>query len=513
MRKLTKREKVLLAIVGSIGLIVLALRILPAALQGLAGGTIAEKRERLQTAENLVQLDKHANRIDESLRGHVGLQGRLISDSLFAEISQLHSVQAFNQVRQVSDLIALHPALEAKAATLFAYKTRRGGLAKLEELKTVQGSIFEGEQPRVVISQRISQLAKKSGLEPDYQLNIKPPPGKKTEKIPRQAKQNFVLYSYMKQLEDELKLLNEQPEKLVQKQVDTESELERAMFDAWWGNFDAPKAPSENSQDGDVRETRPEGTGMEAPKPSSSSTQGAAGAKSSFDGDYSSATRLAEHQDLPVPQERLVTEKSPFAPLPVIIPIALRAQLIEFIHPFIELELYGATEFKRGFLAEQITRFNGNAPRGFAGFGPKAPDVQVRLKEDSILLAKFEDLIGRYKAAQTNDSDKPTDGILDYDVQIMALTEYVDSIEQQIKRLQNSLASVALAHEPEVYGIEIKFKSDIGTVVRLIELIETSTKWLYVKNLKIVNDKTAKKDEDKEKRRLSVELSMIAKAL
>ena len=511
MRKLIKREKVLLAIVGSIGLIVLALRILPAALQGLAGGTIAEKRERLQTAENLVQLDKHANRIDESLRGQVGLQGRLISDSLFAEISQLHSVQAFNQVRQVSDLIALHPALEAKAATLFAYKTRRGGLAKLEELKTIQGSIFEGEQPRVVISQRISQLARKSGLKPDYQLNIKPPPGKKTEKIPRQAKQNFVLYSYMKQLEDELKLLNEQ-EKLAQKQVDTESELERAMFDGWWGNVDTPGTASESSQDGDVRETRPEEEGKEEPKPSRSSTQGAAGTNSSFDGGYSSATSIAEHTDLPVSQDRLVTEKSPFAPLPAIIPIALRVQLIGFIHSFIKLELYGATEFKRGFLAEQIAQFIETVPRGFAGFGPKAPVVQVRLREDSILLAKFEDLIGRYEAAQTNDSDKSTDGILDYEVQIMALTEYVDSIEQQIKRLQNSLASVALAHEPEIYGIEIKFKSDIGTVVRLIESIETSTKWLYVKNLKIINDKMGK-NEDKEKRRLSVELSMIAKAL
>ena len=77
-------------------------------------------------------------------------------------------------------------------------------LPDLEELKTIQGSIFEGEQPRVVISHRISQLANSSGLKPDYQLNIKPSPGKNTEKISHQAKLNFVLYSYMKELEDEL---------------------------------------------------------------------------------------------------------------------------------------------------------------------------------------------------------------------------------------------------------------------------------------------------------------------
>ena len=77
MRKLTKREKMLLAIVGMVGLIALALRILPVAFQGLGGINFAEKRDRLQSAENLIRLDQQANRIDKSLRALVGLTGAI----------------------------------------------------------------------------------------------------------------------------------------------------------------------------------------------------------------------------------------------------------------------------------------------------------------------------------------------------------------------------------------------------------------------------------------------------
>ncbi|MDE0505058.1 MAG: hypothetical protein OXI86_13350, partial [Candidatus Poribacteria bacterium] len=164
MRELTKREKTLLCVVGVICLIVFIMRGLPTVLQGLAGARIADKHERLQTAENLVLLDRQASGIGESLRELVGLRGRLISDSLFDEISQLHTVQTLNQTRRTSDFTSLHPALEGKAEALFAYKNQRGGFANLEELKSIQASNFEGEQPRVVISQRNSQLARLSGV-------------------------------------------------------------------------------------------------------------------------------------------------------------------------------------------------------------------------------------------------------------------------------------------------------------------------------------------------------------
>ena len=512
MRKLTKREKTLLAIVGIIGVTVLALRGLPTFMEILATADKTDKLERLQTAENLVQLEKQASGIDESLRDYVGLRGRLISNSLFGELSQLHNVEAFNRTRQVSDLIALHPALEGKAASLFAYKTRRDGFANLEELKTIRGSIFEGEQPRVVISQRISQLARRSGLKPDYQLNIKPSPGKKTEKISRQAKRGFVLYSYKQTLENELGQLMAQKEQQSPPQPDRESELERAMFEGWWGDPDPAAEADGDSEDGVSREVKQEDNEERNLRTSRSLTPEEAADGAASDGNPSSDTTLAKNQELPSAERRSAGESPDFAPLPAVIPVELRIQLIEFILSYVTSELNGVTEFKRDFVADQIARVDAPASRGFAEFQSKTPPVRVRFREDSALLAKFEDLIARYETSRIDDSGEPTNGILDYEEQIVALTKYIDTVDRRTRHLQDSLAKVVLTYEPETYGVEVKFKSDIRTVVKLIELIETSTKWLYVKNFKLTNDKSEKK-EDGERAPLNVELSMIARVL
>ena len=49
-------------------------------------------------------------------------------------------------------------------------------------------------------------------------------------------------------------------------------------------------------------------------------------------------------------------------------------------------------------------------------------------------------------------------------------------------------------------------------MVKLIESIDVSTKWLHVRNLKIIKDKSEKKEEE-EGTRVSVELSMMARIL
>ena len=197
-----------------------------------------------------------------------------------------------------------------------------------------------------------------------------------------------------------------------------------------------------------------------------------------------------------------------FAQLPEIIPTSLRGQLIEFIRSHIKLQLDGATEFKRGFIADQIARVNDESPSGFGGFGLKKSVLQVRFRKDSILFAKFEELINQYEEAQAYDSGKSTEDVLGYEEQIMALTEYVDQIEQQMEQLQGWFAKVTSTYQPETYSVEMNFKGEVDAVVKLIQSIETSTKWLYVRNLKITNDKTAK-----EKARLAVDLSMTAKIL
>ena len=352
----------------------------------------------------------------------------------------------------------------------------------------------------MVISQRISQLARRSGLKPDYQLNIKPSPGKKTEKISRQAKRNFILFSYMNGLEDELRRLKEQAEQKAppQEQLDEESELERAMFEGWWGDYDSSKVNNDDSTDGMLREAEPAKNEAAVDADSKSNTP--------------SDGSPARDRDLSAAKDRQIEENLSFVQLPAIIPIELRVQLIEFILSFITLELNGATEFKRGFFSDQISRVDEGSPRKFLEFGRKASNVQVRLRENSALLAKFEDLISRHEDTQMDDSRESTEGVLDYEEQIMALTEYVDDTELQIKRLENWLAGVSLTYQPELYGVDMKFISGVGTVVKLMELIDVSTKWLYVRNLKIVNNKSEKKEEE-EGTKVSVELTMMARIL
>ena len=547
MRELTKREKVLLAVVGAVVLAIVILQLLPMVLQGFSGSEIADKREQLQAAQDLVQLAQFTEQIEEKLRGQVGLQGRVISDSLFEEISQQGDVQAFNQVRRTSDLAALHPALEGKAATLIGYKNRYGDLDSMDKLKEIQGPIFEGEQPQAVISQRISQLTRKAGLKPNYQLNIKPSPGKKSAKVPSRAKQNLIVYLYASQLDAELKHLQEQEEEIARKQAEAEEELERAMFDGWWGDDESAESTDENGEDNEVQIPPSE----EVVKGEFQRTDGAPEAKSESEAkstdendDSEAQAKSAEEvvkgelqpssptmdeapesesdADATLPSDagekekpdQLSTQDAPgaehhhFAQLPEIILISLRMQLIEFIRSHIKLQVVGAAESKRGFIGDQIARVNDESQGGFGGFGSKKSVLQVRFRKDSILFAKFEELINQYEEEQPYDAGTPIEDILDYEGQIMALTEYVNQIEQQIEQLQSWFAQVTSTYQPQIYSIEMNFKGEVDAVVRLIQSIENSTKWLYVRNLKIANDKTAK-----EKTRLSVDLSMIAKIL
>ena len=138
----------------------------------------------MQTAQNLVQLAQVTQQIDREIQAQIGLEGQIISDSLFEEIADRVDLEALNRANRAAALAALHPALENKADSLLAYKKHYGEFESLDKLKEIRGPIFEGEQAQAVISRRISDLAKRAGLRPNYQLNIRPMPGAKSENLP-----------------------------------------------------------------------------------------------------------------------------------------------------------------------------------------------------------------------------------------------------------------------------------------------------------------------------------------
>ena len=101
---------------------------------------------------------------------------------------------------------------------------------------------------------------------------------------------------------------------------------------------------------------------------------------------------------------------------------------------------------------------------------------------------------------------KEAEKALDYDQQLRALTQYVDQILEQKDNLQGWLASVPSTHQPETYIVDMRFSNRIERVVRLIYAIESSSKWLQVRDLQITI-------ADKKETTISANLSMIASVL
>ena len=421
MRKLTRREIILLAVVGLVLLIVL---VEPIIRQGFPGNELTAKREKLETAQNLVQLAQVTQQIDRDIQAQVGLEGQIISDSLFEEIASRVDLEALNRANRARALAVLHPALENKADSLLAYKTHYGEFGSLDKLKEIRGPIFEGEQAQAVISRRISDLANKAGLRPNYQLNIRPMPGAKSENLPPQTKRHLVYYLYLGELATELQQLESQQHTIdgeeEQRQIETEEAAMEAMFDAWWGKDDV----EDESQEGVVEVKSEEQSA-----------------------DDNTVDETDPEVDSILTQDKPSTAKSPkwdanrqFVSLPEVIPVTLRIELLQFIQSNVKQQLAGVVEFRRGFLAAQIATETDEATGGFLGIGAKKQTTAIKFKPNSVLLSKFERLINRYKTDYAED----TETALDYDQQLRALTQYVDQILEQEEKLQGWLTSVSL---------------------------------------------------------------------
>ena len=478
MRKLTRREIALLTIVA---LVLLFFLIEPIMRQGFPGDELTAKQERLQTAQNLVQLAQVTQQIDQKIQAQVGLEGQIISDSLFEEIANRVDLGALNRANRAAALASLHPALENKADSLLAYKKHYGEFGSLDKLKEIRGPIFEGEQAQAVISRRISDLAKRAGLRLNYQLNIRPMPGTKAEKIPPQTKKNLVYYLYLDELASEIQQLQSEQnaieEEKEQKQTETEEAAMEAMFDAWWGEDDWEGKNKEDAVELESKKQSVEKSDAEA--------------------------NSVPAEETPAPPKSTQQEANrQFASLPEIIPLTLRIELLEFIQSNLKQQLAGVLESRREFLEAQIAVETDEGKDGFLGINTKKQTTAIKFKPNSALLSKFEGLINRYKADYAEETEKA----LDYEQQIRALTEYVDQILEQKDKLQGWLATVPSSHQPEAYIVDMRFSNNIERIVRLIHAIESSSKWLQVRDLQITV-------ADKKETTISANLSMIARVL
>ena len=479
MRKLNQREKILLGVV-----VVLAVGIFTWILIGGDGGfslglsSLKTKKSQLDNVNIVIDLSKKTTAIDQQIWEQTGLKGRIISDSLLNEIQRKDLFDDINNARRQSEVAALLPAFKDKANLLMAYRRQVGGqFENPDQLKEIEGRIFTGEQPEVVIADRISELAKGAGLKPNYQLNIKAQPGQKSERISAQAKEILVSQLYIGASGEELAELQEE-----QQQIEEEAETAmNSIYDVWgFGSNETNdyQEDEDNSEDASQKQQEVD-----------------------EDSNISDTTNEYGQQNEPNNQTKREDES---IRLPTAMPLTVRIQLLEFLQEQIELQILGIAESRRGFFADQIEFANPTKKSGI--FAKRSGTNGPVLKPNGPLLTKFNQLIANYQEDSELNNESGEAEPLDYSEMVSGLTVYADSARQQEENLSKSLAKVALTYQPKVYFIEINIRGGIDQIGKFIYAIEDSSKWIYVKGLKI-------NIADKNKRTLGINLSLAAKIL
>lgn len=393
--QLTPQSRVLLGILGVVLLIAIAIRVVPAFYGLFANQDIKAKQEQLMKTENLIQA---------------------------AEILKLVEAEIYKETGLAT--AAQQP------------------IARLKSTPT----IFDREHPETVIRASIDALVKHAGIQQNYQLLTKSAPGKQTEKLTPQTRQNLVLYLYMKHLESEQKELEEF---IAQ---ENEDDTYANLIDAWLYGDKPPE--DEEAEDAES---------VQQGLPSEATDRG----------------RFTPTID--------ADENWEFASLPEVIPVTVRVELAAFIKSMISQHLLGATDFRQGFFQAQVRRVTKASNPSIFGIRAKPVAVEILFRQDSILLDFFTQAMRAYEVSLQQEEYLPQQD----DERQRALVEYVNKILQQRTELLEQLALAPSTYQPEVYIVEMKFKTDMEKLVNLNHRIETSTKWLTVRDLRISADTQA----------------------
>ncbi len=350
------------------------------------------------------------------------------------------------------------------------YKATGLTLAENPQVNThTQGAatIFDTEPPGTVIRARIDALVRRAGLQQNYQLLTKPGTMKQTQKLTLQTRENLVRYFYFKHIEAE-------EQKLIEL---IEPDTFRSLMNAWL---------SDTETDEKIEKTD---------KASS---------------DEVSATKKDEAAAKAHPQNPIAAAVDwEFVPLPEMIPISARIKLAAFIKTMTMQQLRGATDFRQGFFEAQIHKATTPASSGFFNIGGKPATVKIRLRKNSKLLNFLTHVL------DTTNIEDP----LDIGELQSALLKYIEKIQEQQETLVNQLALAPATYQTEVYTVEMKFKTDLEKLVNLNQLIETSAKWLTVRDLRISTDKQAESGPEARRGRnseaaganLNVDIFLIAR--
>ena len=389
---------------------------------------------------------------------------------------------------------------------------QKTGLA--DEGKTT--TIFEGSYHASVVRRKIDAIVKKAGIPQNYQINMEPVPGRQSERISPQARRNLVVFAYQQKLEAEKDALNaeiaafeaELQAQSDQAQPDGDMEVNTMdMFlDAW---LDEADVESEEQEDKESEEQEDKESEEQEDKESEEQED----KEKTEDKDESTEKTDDPNQEKPekLSDDENDKEETPdtyeesdknqtdaetsadkidweFAALPDAMPISIRFELIDLIIPMIEQHLVGAekTLFENHYFKTQT-----RATSGFFGIGAKEPTNEISFRPNSEVLAKLTNLIDTHGEA-LNKQQLRRDFL-----------EYMDKIQSQIDELSRKLQLAPTVYVPESYTVKMKFKAEIDKLVNLNKIIETTSKWLMVRDLQISTDNKENK--------INVDVLMIAR--
>lgn len=323
----------------------------------------------------------------------------------------------------------------------------------MRQLKEIKCSIFEAEPAQAVISRRISELTKKAGIQPKYQLSVKPLLSKKRESISIQNRQRLVDKLYRHELGQELDSLKDQikkenAEKKAQSVDGIRPLHEDVEVDA--GNPEVAEVDDDAADRSVDEDTEGE---TEIPEVDDDAEK----TELSHSEDEVDATddRLEEKEKKHVPSTGEVIDQK-FPPLPEEIPIKTRIELAQLI-------LSSNYPIKRQIASN------------------------VRLKQ---LLDTF----------QMPEDEKPLN-LKPF------MSNYVKQVEKAQKELIGWLKATPTSYSKQAYYVEmLSVKGELGQLVKFIHSIESSSRFFQIRDFQLTI-------ADKRKTTLNANIKIIATVL
>ena len=463
MRELSNREKRLIGILAVLIVFAVGWLAKDNLNLDLLGQELETKQAQLAEAKALVSLSKSADQTKQSLRQQTGLHGRMISDTLVAEIKGLDLLQQLNQAKRSGDLAKLHPAFREKAGYLIDFRQQNEGeIDNVDQLKEIEGPIFVGEQPEAVIAQQISAAARSAGLRSNYQLSIKAQPGKKSAQINTEAKAVLKAQLYLSALGKELAELEAEQDRLAE---EAEGAM-GSMFDIW--NMDGD---SDSAEDAPSTENEEEGAN-----------------ESNAEDTYSDGEE--GKNGVPSPATEEVPSTNGFKRLPISISLDARVELIYFIKAEIEQDLRQISGRPDGLISAQLNLRQTDTNGGFP------------FKENSLLLEECEILLEDYGS----EGDSIEEIELADQASIQDFADYLNHTYRRQKEIQQILAKVPITYQPQHYMVSMKFQGQLNQASNFIYAVENQLRWLQVRDFKIVI-------ADKKKNLLGFNLILVANIL